>query len=341
MMKSRGVCLLLLAIGISAIPAYSQGPDKIPVIRWGPRNVEWGFFDASVKPILTIKSGDAVSIETPLAGSKEMEAMGLPQDLIRQEMRELEAGVTDRGAGANILVGPVYIEGAEPGDVLEVRILDVTLADNYAVNVFHPNGGTLPSQFPYFHAKAIPLDKEKNVAKPGSGIEIPLHPFFGTMGVAPAVAIGRINDGPPGYYAGNLDNKHLVAGTILYIPVQVKGALFSVGDGHAGQGDGEVDGTAIEAALWGKFQFNVRKDMKLLWPRAETPNEIMTMGFDPDLNRAAEMAIREMVGYLISERHMTPEDAYMLCSMAVDLQITQNVDGVKGVHALLSKKIFR
>jgi acetamidase/formamidase len=160
------------------------------------------------------------------------------------------------------------------------------------------------------------------------------------MGVAPVVAIGRINDGPPGYYAGNLDNKHIAAGTTLYIPVQVKGALFSVGDGHAGQGDGEVDGTAIEAALWGKFQFNVRKDMRLLWPRAETPDEIMTMGFDPDLNRAAEMAIREMVAYLVAERHMTPEDAYMLCSMAVDLQITQNVDGVKGVHALLPKKIF-
>jgi len=339
MTKRLGVYSVFLFV-TSALPVHSQEASKAPVIRWGPKTVEWGFFDGSAKPILTIKSGDTVSIETPLAGSKEMEDMGLPQDLIRPEMRELESGVTDRGAGANILVGPIFVEGAEPGDVLEVRILDVSLADNYAVNVFHPNGGTLPSQFPYFHAKAIPLDKEHNVARPGPGIEIPLHPFFGTMGVAPVVAIGRINDGPPGYYAGNLDNKHMVAGTILYIPVQVKGALFSVGDGHAGQGDGEVDGTAIEAALWGKFQFNVRKDMKLLWPRAETPGEIMTMGFDPDLNRAAEMAICEMVAYLVAERHMTPEDAYMLCSMAVDLQITQNVDGVKGVHALLPKKIF-
>ena len=339
MTKRLGVYSVLLFV-IAALPAYSQEASKTPVIRWGPKTVEWGFFDGAAKPILTIKSGDTVSIETPLAGSKEMEDMGLPQDLIRPEMRELEAGVTDRGAGANILVGPIFVEGAEPGDVLEVLILAVSLADNYAVNVFHPNGGTLPSQFPYFHAKAIPLDKDHNVARLVPGIEIPLHPFFGTMGVAPAVAIGRINDGPPGYYAGNLDNKHMVAGTTLYIPVQVKGALFSVGDGHAGQGDGEVDGTAIEAALWGKFQFNIRKDMKLLWPRAETPNEIMTMGFDPDLNRAAEMAIREMVAYLVAERHMTPEDAYMLCSMAVDLQITQNVDGVKGVHALLPKQIF-
>jgi acetamidase/formamidase len=341
MTKSRRICLLLLLTGISAPRAHCQGTTQpTPVIRWGPNTVEWGFFDASTKPILTIKSGDTVSIETPLAGSKEMEDMGLPQDLIRPEMRELEAGVKDRGAGANILVGPVFVEGAEPGDVLEIQILDVTPADNYAVNVFHPGGGALANQFPYFHARAIPLDKERNVAIAGPGIEIPLHPFFGTMGVAPAIAIGRISDGPPGYYAGNLDNKHLVAGTTLYIPVQVKGALFSVGDGHAGQGDGEVDGTAIEAALWGKFRFNVRKDMKLRWPRAETPDSIMTMGFDPDLNLAAEMAVRQMVEYLVSERHMLPVDAYVLCSLAVDLQVTQIVDGVKGVHAMLPKKIF-
>jgi acetamidase/formamidase len=341
MEKGGKILLLLLWIGIPAPRSLSQGTQQALVIRWGPKTVEWGFLDGSAKPILTIKSGDIVTIETPLAGSREMEDMGLPQELIRPEMRELEAGVQDRGAGANILVGPIYIGGAEPGDVLEVRILDVTLADNYAVNVFHPGGGALPAEFPYFYARAIPLDKARNMAIVDSGIEIPLHPFFGTMGVAPAPAIGRISDGPPGYYAGNLDNKDLVAGTTLFIPVQCKGALFSVGDGHAGQGDGEVDGTAIEAALWGKFQFKVRKDMKLSWPRAETPDAIMTMGFDPDLNRAAEMAVRQMVEYLVSERHMRPVDAYTLCSMAVDLQVTQIVDGVKGIHALLPKKIFR
>jgi acetamidase/formamidase len=322
-------------------PVYSQGTTKSPIIRWGPNTVEWGFFDGSAKPILTIKSGDTVTVETPLAGSKEMQDLGLPEELIRPEMRELEAAVKDRFGGANILVGPIFVEGAEPGDVLEVRILDVTLSDNYGVNVFHPDHGALAKEFPYLRARAIPLDKDRNVAIAGPGIEIPLHPFFGTMGVAPATAVGRITDSPPGYYAGNLDNKDLVAGTTLYIPVQCKGALFSVGDGHAGQGDGEVDGTAIEAALSGKFQLTVRKDMKLSWPRAESPDFIMTMGFDRDLDTAAEMAVREMVAYLVAERHMSRDDAYMLTSMAVDLRVTQIVDGVKGMHALLPKKLFK
>jgi acetamidase/formamidase len=332
----------LLALGIfGSLPAYAQEPAKSPVIRWGPATVEWGFFDGSQKPIVTLKSGDTITIETPLAGSKEMQEMGLSEDLIRPAMRELEAGVKDRFGGANILVGPIFVEGADPGDVLEVRILNVTLSDNYGVNVFHPDHGALAKEFPYLRARAIPFDKDRNVAIAGPGIEIPLHPFFGTMGVAPAAAVGRINDGPPGYFAGNLDNKELVAGTTLYIPVQCKGALFSVGDGHAGQADGEVDGTAIEAALSGKFQLTVRKDIKLSWPRAESPDFIMTMGFDRDLDTAAEMAVREMVAYLVAERHMSRDDAYMLTSMAVDLRVTQIVDGVKGMHALLPKKLFK
>jgi acetamidase/formamidase len=312
--------------------------EQVPSLRWGPHTVQWGFFDGNSKPILTIKSGDVVNVETPLAGSKEMEELGLA-DRITPEMRELET-VTDRFSGANILVGPIFIENAEPGDVLEVRILEVGFSDNYAVNVFHPEHGSLSRDFPYFRAKAVPLDKGRNVAVPIPGIEIPLHPFFGTMGVAPPRGVGRISDGPPGYYAGNLDNKELVAGTTLYIPVQCKGALFSVGDGHAGQGDGEVDGTAIEAALHGKLQFVVRKDLKLVWPRAESPEFVMTMGFDRDLDTAAEMAVREMVNYLVAAQHMSPDDAYMLCSMAVDLRVTQIVDGIKGMHAVLPKRIF-
>jgi acetamidase/formamidase len=184
------------------------------------------------------------------------------------------------------------------------------------------------------------LDKSRNVAVFAPGIEIPMRPFFGTMGVAPAAQVGRVSDGPPDYIAGNLDNKDLVAGTTLYIPIQQAGALFSVGDGHAGQGDGEVDGTAIEIALYGKLQLTVRKDMHLLWPRAETPDSYITMGFSPDLNRAAVQAVREMVRFLQTERHMSAEDAYMLTSMAVDFHVTQIVDGTKGIHAVLPKRIF-
>ncbi len=270
-----------------------------------------------------------------------MESMGMPDSLIRPSMRELEA-VTDRSKSyGNILVGPIAIEGAEPGDVLEIHILAIRIADNYAINAFHAGGGTLPDEFPYARVRAIPLDTVRNVALFAPGIEIPLRPFFGTMGVAPSPADGRISDRPPGNYAGNLDNRDLVAGTTLYIPVHTKGALFSVGDGHAGQGGGEVDGTAIEAALWGRFQFYVRKNMKLKWPRAETPDYYMTMGLDPDLNKAAQLAVHEMVDYLVTERHMSPDEAYILCSLAVNLQVTQVVDGTKGIHALLPKRIFR
>jgi acetamidase/formamidase len=331
----------ILAVLVAASVARGQDQPKTYQIKSGPKTVEWGFFDPAVKPLVTIRSGDIVELDSPLAGSKEMESFGMPEELIRPEMRVLEAGVDDRSRSyGNILVGPVAIEGAEPGDVLEVRILELRLPDNYAVNVFHPGGGILPDDFPYARARAIPLDRDRNVALFAPGVEIPLQPFFGTMGVAPAPSVGRIGDGPPGYYAGNLDNKHLDAGTTLFIPVQTKLALFSAGDGHAGQGDGEVDGTAIEVALWGKFQFFVHKDLKFKWPRAETPDYYMTMGFDPDLNKAAQMAVREMVEYLVTQRHLSPDDAYMLCSMAVDLQVTEVVDGTKEVQALLPKKLF-
>jgi acetamidase/formamidase len=330
-------CAFSLAL---SLPAHAQGQPHTYTIKSGPKTVEWGFFDPAAKPILTVKSGDIVELDTPLAGSKEMESYGM-DEYIRPEMRTLEAGVDDRSRSyGNILVGPIALEGAEPGDVLEIRILEIKLPDNYAINVFHPGGGTLPEQFPYVGSAVIPLDRERNVANFAPGIEIPLRPFFGTMGVAPGIPVGRIGDGPPGYYAGNMDNKDLTAGTTLFIPVQTKLALFSVGDGHAGQGDGEVDGTAIEAALWGKFQFFVRKDLKFQWPRAEMPDYYMTMGFDPDLNKAAANAVREMVDLLVTEHHLTPKQAYILCSLAVDLQVTEVVDGTKGIHALLPKKIF-
>lgn len=332
--------LAMLLASLVAGAVHGQDQPKVYKITSGPRTVEWGYFDPAAKPILTVRSGDIVELDTPLAGSKEMASMGMPDSLVRPSMRELEA-VTDRSKTyGNILVGPIAVEGAEPGDVLEIHILEIRIADSYAVNAFHPGGGTLPEDFPYVRARAIALDRDRNVALFAPGIEIPLRPFFGTMGVAPAPADGRISDRPPGHYAGNLDNKDLVAGTVLYIPVRTRQGLFSVGDGHAGQGAGEVDGTAIEAALWGRFQLYVRKGVTLKWPRAETPDYYMTMGLDPDLNKAAQLAVGEMVDYLVAERHLSPEQAYMLCSMAVDLRVTQVVDGTKGIHAMLPKRIF-
>jgi acetamidase/formamidase len=185
----------------------------------------------------------------------------------------------------------------------------------------------------------VRLDEKNKTAEFGNGIRIPIRPFFGNLGVAPP--LGRENSAPPGYFAGNMDNRWLVAGTRVYIPVQVPGALFSVGDGHAAQGDGEVCVTAIETNLTGVFRFHVLKNSKLRWPRAETPAEFITMGFSEDLNEAARRATREMIDYLISDRGLSRDDAYMLASAAVDLHVTQVVDGVKGVHATLPKAIFQ
>jgi len=334
--------LLSLSLPVFAASQQPGKPSqpKIHVIKTGPNTVEWGYFDGSRSAIVHIDSGDIVEVESPLDCATALQAFGAPEELITTTARALDTvPQKDRGAGPNILVGPIAVNGAQPGDVLEVRILELYPADNFAENLFPPNL-TLAEDLPRAKVRFIPLDKVRRVALFAPGIEIPLHPFFGTMGVAPAAWLGRINDAPPDYIGGNLDNKALVEGAILYLPIQQPGALFSVGDGHAGQGDGEVDGTALEVALHGKMQLTVRKDMHLLWPRAETPESYITMGFSPDLNRAAVQAVREMINFLVTERHLTPEDAYMLTSIAADLRVTQIVDGTKGIHAVLAKQIF-
>ena len=304
-----------------------------------PSTVEWGHYDANATPVLRIKSGDTVEIQTLLTNEpKPLEAAGVPPDQVEQSLKDIVEQVKDKGPGGHILTGPVFIEGAEPGDVLEVRIEKIKLAIPYAYNGFGPRSGIFPNEFPYPKMKIIPLDANRMVAHFADGIEIPLHPFFGSMGDAPPY--GRVSSGPPWINAGNLDNKELVAGTTLYIPVHVPGALFEVGDGHAGMGDGEVDVTALETSLIGTFQFIVRKDLHFHWPRAETSKYYITMGLDPDLNEATKMAVREMIDYLTTEKHLSRDDAYMLCSVAGNLRITQLVDGTKGAHMMLPKSIF-
>jgi acetamidase/formamidase len=253
---------------------------------------------------------------------------------------EVEREVKDRGQVPHILTGPIWIEGAEPGDALEVKILSIEPSVPYAWNEILPGQGFLPDDFPHAHFKLTRLDLTRKVALFSDGIEIPLRPFFGVMGVAPPAATGRISSGPPWIHAGNMDNKDLVAGTTLYIPVHVTGALFSVGDGHVGQGDGEVCLTAMETALRGTLQFSVRKDMRLRWPRAETSTHFITMGFHENLEEAAHIAVEEMLDFLVHEKHLDRDTAYILASDAVDLRITQLVDGKKGVHAMLPKAIF-
>ncbi|MGB7845812.1 MAG: acetamidase/formamidase family protein [Candidatus Acidiferrum sp.] len=321
------------------IVAQQPGGPANHSLEATPKTIAFGYYSADATPVLHIKSGDTVEVHTLITSDPEkLERAGVPPEQVEQSLRDIFKEVKDRGPGGHVLTGPIFIEGAEPGDVLEVRILAIRLAIPYAYNGFGPGSGFLPEEFPYPKMKIIPLDDKRMVARFGPGIEIPLHPFFGSMGVAPPS--GRISSNPPWIHAGNLDNKDLVAGTTLYIPVHASGALFEVGDGHAGQGDGEVDITAMETSLIGKFQFIVRKDMHLLWPRAETPTHFMTMGLHENLNEATKLAVREMIDFLMTSKHLSRDDAYMLSSVAADLHITELVDGNKGVHMMIPKAIF-
>ena len=244
-----------------------------------------------------------------------------------------------KGTGNHILTGPIYVRGAAVGDVLEVKILDIKLRQNWGWNIFRGYMGTIPEDFPYTRLMHIPLDVMANFATVPSGIEVPLRPFFGQLGVAPALAFGRQNSKEPREFGGNLDCKELVAGSTIYLPVWNEGALFSTGDGHAAQGDGEVDGTAIETSLTGTFEFNVRKGLGWAMPRAETPTHI-AFGLDPDLDNAARQALKEAISWIVLLTDISKDEAYALCSFACDLRVTQTVNNVKGVHAMMAKSIL-
>ena len=335
--------LLILAAFVFAVRTDAQQPSSqaTHTLKATPKTIAWGYYDASTPPVLRVKSGDSVEIQTLITSSpKRLEGAGVTADQVEQPLRDIYDQVKDKGPGGHILTGPIYVEDAQPGDVLEVRIVAVRLAIPYAYNGFGPGRGFLPEDYPYPKTKIIPLDEKRMVAKFAPGIEIPLHPFFGSMGVAPPETTGKFSSNPPWIHAGNLDNKDLVAGTTLYIPVHAAGALFEVGDGHAGQGNGEVDITAMETSLVGTFQFVVRNDMHLRWPRAETPTHFITMGLHEDLNEATKLAVREMIDFLMTEKHLSRDDAYMLSSVAADLSITELVDGNKGVHMSIPKAIF-
>ena len=302
-----------------------------------PSTIAWGYYWSKAKPALTVHSGDTVHIQTlSTCDPERMEAAGVH---VPQYDKDIHEQVKEKGPGGHILTGPVAIDGAEQGDVLEIQIQQIDIDVPFACNGFGPGRGFLPNDFPYARTKVIPLDVTHMLGKFAPGIDIPLHPFFGSMGVAPPGG-AHLNSGPPWMHAGNMDNKNLVAGITLFIPVHAKGALFEVGDGHAGQGNGEVDITALETWLTGTFKFIVHKDQHLLWPRAETPTDYISMGFDEDLKTAAEIAVRNMIDFLVTEKHLSRDDAYALTSVAVDVDITQLVDGKDGVHAMCPKNIF-
>ena len=332
--------ILLLAAVAGATPALAETYELKPT----PQTVAWGHYDASDKPVLTIKSGDTVVIHTLLTNSPiGLEKAGVPPADVEPALRAVFDGVpaAARGPGGHILTGPIAIEGAEPGDTLEVRIRKVDLAIPYAYNAFRYGAGFLTDDFPYARMKIVPLDAKRMVGIFGPGIEVPLAPFFGSMGVAPPPAFGRYDSAPPTINGGNMDDKALVAGTTLYLPVHATGALFQAGDGHAAQGNGEVDITALETSLSGTFQFVLHKRQTLAYPRAETPDAYIAMGFDEDLSHATRKALRNMIDFLVTAKGMTRDDAYMLISVAGNVEITELVDRNKGVHVVLPKSIFK
>jgi acetamidase/formamidase len=262
---------------------------KTVELRATPDTVAWGHYEAGTKPALTIQSGDTVRMHTLLTNSPTgLEKAGVAPADIEQSLRDVydKVPASARGPGGHILTGPIAIEGAEPGDMLEVQILKVDLAIPYAYNAFRYGAGFLTDDFPYARMKIVPLDEARMVGKFGHGIEVPLHPFFGSMGVAPPPAFGRYDSAPPTINGGNMDDKALVAGTKLYLPVHARGGLFQAGDGHAAQGNGEVDITALETSLIGTFRFVLHKAANLPYPRAETPDAWIAMGFDDDLSNA-------------------------------------------------------
>ncbi len=334
--------LIAIAIGIaSAVALHAQTP-RVHELPLRPESVHWGYYDAKLAPALSVASGDRVRIETMVAGGlQRLRLAGVPEAEIPDSLKAVEQRVTERGPGAHPMSGPIFVQGAAPGDTLEVRILAIEFLHNFGVNAFSPGGGVLSDEYPYAQLKLLrwPAGADRVEFKPG--VTLPIAPFFGSIGVAPPPLVGRISSRPPGWHGGNLDNKDLVAGSILYLPVHVTGALLSVGDGHAMQGDGEVTGTALETSLRGTFELRVRKEQRLRWPRAETPTHYISMGLHEDLDEAARLATRELIDFLVAEKGLSRDDAYMLCSLAADLHVTQAVDATKGVHATIAKSYFK
>jgi acetamidase/formamidase len=302
----------------------------------GAATCHWGFFDATLEPVLTVESGDTVTMDT-VSG---------PADILPSDGFEVLAAHYDvlnhlqPRARGHILTGPVAVSGAEPGDVLEIRIEAISLAQNWGYTAIAPLRGTLPEDFPVKRLWHSAIDRQRGVATLPWGTELKLAPFFGVMGTAPPPAYGLQSSIEPREYGGNMDLKELTAGTTLYLPVFAAGGLFSVGDGHGIQGDGEVCLTALETALSGTFRLILRKDLAYRLPRAETASHWITLGFDPDLDDAAKIALREMIALIVAETGLGAEEAYMLCSLACDLRVTQLVDGNKGIHAVLAKALL-
>lgn len=298
-----------------------------------PATVHWGWFDAALPPVLTVRSGDRVTVQS-VSGSPA----NLPGDgfHVPPELLEIHAHSPRRLPG-HILTGPIAVEGARPGDVLEIRILDVTLRQDWGYMMVRPLAGALPDDFDTSAQIIVRLDRERGIGRLPWGTELPLRPFFGVMGVAPPAGWGSISTIQPRAHGGNLDNKELTPGSTLYLPVWTEGGLLSLGDGHGLQGDGEVCVTAIETALEGTIEIILRQDLAWRYPQAETPTHRITMGMGTDLDTAARDALRRMLDWTVASTGLPRHHAFMLMSLVADVRVTQLVNEHKGIHVMLPK----
>ncbi len=302
-----------------------------------PQNIHWGYHDAALPPVLRIASGDTVHLTSWAAA----DASALPPDRSLVQPGHLEAlEKCEPGPATHMLTGPVHVEGAEPGDVLQIDLLDIALNDRWGYTAIRPLRGTLPDDFDRRAIIHPEIDIQRRTARLPWGTEIALAPFFGIIAVAPPPHWGRVASIQPRKFGGNMDNKELQAGTTLYLPVFAQGALFSAGDGHAVQGDGEVCITALETGLTGTFRLTVRKDLGYTCPFAESPTHLISIGLHEDLDEAARIAVREMIAHICRRTSLDREQAYMLCSLAGDVRVTQLVDGEKGCHMMLAKALL-
>lgn len=302
-----------------------------------PDTVHWGNFDAGQQPAIEIDPGDTVTIHS-VSGSAS-EASSEPHHTIRAELSAIHEALAP-SPGPHILTGPVFVRGAQPGDTLRVEILDIKLRDDWGFNVMKPGKGALPEDFVEEQLLHLTIDREASTILTPWGIALPARPFFGVMATAPRPGDGSLTSIIPGYFGGNLDNKELVAGAILYLPVSVEGALFSTGDGHASQGDGEVCLTAVETGLSGTLRIDVIKATDQAMPYAETPSHLITMAFDEHLEVAMQAALRAAVKMIETKVGLTAAQAYSLCSMAADVRITQVVNLKKGIHVMIPKALL-
>jgi acetamidase/formamidase len=344
--------LCSFAAAVAAAPAMGQQkPGPAVRIPSTVENVIRGHIPANLPPIMRVAPGQLVTIDTlshqgintgddPIAFFARG---GIKREEVLPELPDVYGRVKPPpGGGTHVLTGPIYIEGAEPGDLLEVRVVDVRFRVPYGVNFSNKGVGVLPELLGEPFYRIIRLDLERRVALLTPEIEVPLAPFMGIMAVAPPPDVQSVSSRPPGAFGGNLDLKQLTRGSTLYLPVYNAGALFFTGDAHAAQGDGEVDGTAIETSLTPVLQFFVHKGRgnTLKWPRAENATHYITMGVDKDLNQALKFAVQETVDFLMREKKLDAQTAYAIASIAVDFRVAEAVNLNQVIYGMIPKNLF-